>query len=217
MFIGHYSASFVAKAIAPQVPLWLLLAAAQLVDIVWGILILVGVEHASLDPSLASNSLVLHDMPYTHSLVATLTWSVIAFLMAWKALRLAMGEALAVAAVVASHWFLDLIVHRPDLPLLTGASKLGLGLWNFPQLAYGLEVSLLLVTLWLCVKAIPIRNDRRSVWYGFAAALVAIQTMTSFGPIPPTLSAMVAAALALYLIIPFAGRWVERHQRRANY
>ena len=217
MFIGHYSASFVAKAIAPQVPLWLLLAAAQLVDIVWGILILVGVEHASLDPSLASNSLVLHDMPYTHSLVATLAWSVIAFLMAWKAIRLAAREALAVAAVVASHWFLDLIVHRPDLPLLTGAPKLGLGLWNFPQLAYGLEVSLLLVTLWLCVKAIPIRNDRRSVWYGFAAALVAIQTMTSFGPIPATLSAMVASALALYLIIPFVGRWVERHQRRANY
>ena len=57
-------------------------------------------------------------MPYTHSLVATLAWSVIAFLMAWKAIRLAAREALAVAAVVASHWFLDLIVHRPDLPLL---------------------------------------------------------------------------------------------------
>ncbi len=217
MFIGHYSASFVAKAITPQVPLWLLLAAAQLVDIVWAIFILTGVEHASLDPSLASNPLVLHDMPYTHSLVATLAWSVIAFLMAWKAIGLAAGEALAVAAVVASHWFLDLIVHRPDLPLLTGAPKFGFGLWNFPQLAYGLEVSLLFVTLWLCLKAIPIRNDRRGVWYGFAAVLVAIQTMTSFGPIPPTLPAMVTAALALYLIIPFVGRWVERHQRRANY
>ena len=217
MFIGHYSASFVAKAITPQVPLWLLLAAAQLVDIVWAIFILTGVEHASLAPSLASNPLVLHDMPYTHSLVATLAWSVIAFLMAWKAIGLAAGEALAVAAVVASHWFLDLIVHRPDLPLLTGAPKFGFGLWNFPQLAYGLEVSLLFVTLWLCLKAIPIRNDRRGVWYGFAAVLVAIQTMTSFGPIPPKLSAMVAAALALYLIIPFVGRWVERHQRRANY
>ena len=155
MFIGHYSASFVAKAIAPQVPLWLLLAAAQLVDFVWAIFILTGVEHASLDPSLASNPLVLHHMPYTHSLVATLAWSVIAFLMAWKAIGLAAREALAVAAVVASHWFLDLIVHRPDLPLLTGAPKLGLGLWNFPQLAYGLEVSLLLVTLWLCVKRFP--------------------------------------------------------------
>ncbi len=217
MFIGHYSASFVAKAIAPQVPLWLLLAAAQWVDIVWGIFILTGLEHASLDPSLASNPFVLHDMPYSHSLVATLAWSAIAFLTAWKALRLAMGEALAVAAVVASHWFFDLIVHRPDLPLLTGAPKFGFGLWNFPQLAHGLEVLLLLVTLWLCVKAIPIRNDRRGVWYGLAAVLVAIQTMTSFGPIPSTLSAMVVSALVLYLIVPFAGHWVERHQRRANY
>jgi hypothetical protein len=217
MFIGHYSASFVAKAIAPQVPLWLLLVAAQLVDIVWGIFILTGLEHASLDPSLPSNPFVLHDMPYSHSLVATLAWSAIAFLTAWKALRLAMGAALAVAAVVASHWFFDLIVHRPDLPLLTGAPKFGFGLWNFPQLAYGLEVLLLIVAVWLCVKAIPIRTDRRGVWYGFAIALLAIQTMTSFGAIPPTISAMVAAALALYVIIPFAGRWVERRQRRANY
>ena len=217
MFIGHYSASFVAKAIAPRAPLWLLLAAAQLVDILWGIFILTGLESASLDPSLASNPLVLHDMPYTHSLVASVAWAVIAFLIAWKALGLAANEALAVAAVVGSHWFLDLIVHRPDLPLLAGPPKLGLALWNYPLVAYALEVSLLIVTVWLCVKAIPIRTDRRGVWYGFAIALVAIQTMTSFGPISPTLNTMVVSALLLYLIIPFAGRWVERRQRRANY
>ena len=217
MFIGHYSASFVAKAVAPQVPLWLLLAAAQLVDIFWGVFILAGVEHASLDPSLASNPLVLHDMPYTHSLVATVAWSVIAFLIAWKAIGLAVREAFVVAAVVASHWFLDLIVHRPDLPILFGAPKLGLGLWNYPLLAYGLEVLLLIVTVWLCLKAIPIRTDHRRVWYGFAVVLLAIQTMTSFGPIPPPITAMVASALALYVIIPFAGRWVERRYRPANY
>ena len=217
MFIGHYSASFIAKAIAPQAPLWVLLGAAQLVDIFWTIFILTGVEHASLDPSLASNPLVLRDMPYTHSLAAAIAWAIIAFLIAWKALALATREAFAVAVVVGSHWFLDLIVHRPDLPLLSGPPKLGLSLWNYPLVAYALEVTLLIVTVWLCIKAIPIRTDRRGVWYGFAIALVAIQTMTSFGPIPPTLNTMAASALLLYLIIPFAGRWVERRQRRANY
>lgn len=217
MFIGHYSASFVAKAIAPEAPLWLLLIAAQFVDIVWGIFVLAGVEHATLDATLSSNPLVLHHIPYTHSLVATGVWSLIAYLIANKAVGLTSREALAVAAVVASHWFLDLIVHRPDLPLLVDAPKLGLGLWNYPLVAYALEGLLLIVAVWLCVKAIPIRTDRRAVWYGFAIALLAIQTMMSFGPVPPTIPVMVASALALYAIIPFAGRWVERRQRRANY
>jgi membrane-bound metal-dependent hydrolase YbcI (DUF457 family) len=199
------------------VPLWLLLVAAQLVDIFWGVFIITGIEHASLDGTLASNPLVLQHMPYTHSLVATVVWSVIAMLIAQKAMGLSARDSSVVALVVASHWFLDLIVHRPDLPLLSGEPKLGLGLWNFPHAAYGLEVFLMLVAVWFCVKVIPIRTDRRSVWYGFALVLLIIQTMTSFGPIPSTLTAMVAYVMTIYLVIPFIGRSVERHQRRANY
>ena len=217
MFIGHYSASFVAKAIAPAVPLWLLLVAAQCVDIAWGVLILIGVERATFDATLLSNPLVLQHMPYTHSFVAAIVWSLIAFAIANKAFRFAAGESFVVALVVASHWFLDLIVHRPDLPLLTNAPKLGLGLWNYPLVAYGLEVLLLIIAVWFCVRAMPVRSDRRRFWYGFALLLIIIQTMTSFGPIPPTLTAMVASALALYVLIPYAGRWVERYHRRANY
>ena len=217
MFIGHYSASFVAKGVAPSVPLWLLLVAAQLVDIAWGLLIFSGVEHATLDATLPSSPLVLQHMPYTHSLVATFVWSLIAFTVAKKAFHFAIRESVAVALVVASHWFFDLLVHRPDLPLLVNAPKLGFGLWNYPALAYGLEISLLLFAVWFCVRAMPVRADRRRVWYGFALVLAVIQTMILIGPKPPTLTAMVAFALLLYVTIPYAGRWVERHQRRANY
>jgi hypothetical protein len=217
MFIGHYSASFVAKAIAPSVPLWLLLVAAQLVDIAWGLLILSGVERATLDAALPSNPLVLHHMPYTHSLVATIVWSLIALTIANKAFRFAARESMVIALVVASHWFFDLLVHRPDLPLLVNAPKLGFGLWNYQAIAYGLEILLLLLSVWFCARAMPVRADRRHIWYGFALVLAVIQTMTSFGPTPPTLTAMVASALLLYCIIPYAGRWVERRQRRANY
>ncbi len=217
MFIGHYSTSFVAKAIAPTVPLWLLLVSAQLVDFGWGLLILGGVERASLDVTLPSNPLLLQHMPFTHSLIATIVWSLVAFAIANKAFRFATRDSLVVALVVASHWFLDLIVHRPDLPLLVHEPKFGFGLWNFPLIAYGVEVFLLLFAVWFCVRAMPVRADRRRVWYGFALLLVIIQTMTSFGPMPPTLNTMVVSALALYIIVPYAGRWVERHQRRANY
>ena len=217
MFIGHYSASFVAKAIAPTVPLWLLLVAAQCVDIAWGVLILIGVERATLDTTLPSNPLVLQHMPYTHGLVAAIVWSLISFALANKAFRFAARESMVVALVVASHWFLDLIVHRPDLPLLADAPKLGLGLWNYPLIAYSLEVLLLIIAVWFCARVMPVRSDRRRFWYGFALLLIIIQTMTSFGPTPATLIAMVASALALYVIIAYAGRWVERYHRRANY
>ncbi len=123
MFIGHYSASFIAKAIAPAVPLWLLLVAAQLVDIVWGLLVLGGVELATLDAALPSNPLVLQYMPYSHSLVATIVWSLIAFVVANKAFRFAARESMVVMVVVASHWFFDLLVHRPDLPLLANCAE----------------------------------------------------------------------------------------------
>lgn len=217
MFVGHYSASFIAKAVAPTVPLWLLLVAAQLLDIAWGILILSGVEHATLDATLPSSPLVLQHIPYTHSLVAAVVWSLIAFAIANKAMHFTARESIVVALVVASHWFLDLIVHRPDLPLLNGPTKLGLGLWNFPMIAYGLEMFLLAISVWLSVRIIPIRNDRRRVWYIFGGALLIVQTIGSFSAIPTTITAVALSMLALYAIIPVAGRWVERRQRRANY
>lgn len=217
MFVGHYSASFIAKAIAPTVPLWLLLVAAQLVDIAWGLLVLSGVEHATLDATLPSNPLVLQHMPYTHSLVATFVWSLIAFAIAHKAFRFDVRESMVVALVVASHWFLDLLVHRPDLPLLVNAPKLGFGLWNLPAIAYGFEVLLMLLAVWFCTRAMPVRADRRRYWHGLALILAVIQAGTSFGPNPSSLSGIVASALLLYFVIPWAGRWVEHHHRRANY
>jgi hypothetical protein len=217
MFIGHYSASFVAKAIAPTVPLWLLLVSAQLVDIGWGVLVLSGVERATLDATLPSNPLVLQHMPYTHSLVATVVWSLVAFAIANKVFRFAARDSLVVALVVASHWFFDLIVHRPDLPLLAHEPKLGFGLWNYPLIAYGLEILLLLLAVWFCARAMPVRADRRRVWYGFAIVLLVLQTMASFGTVPTSITVMVVSTLALHSIIPYAGRWVERHHRRANY
>ena len=78
MFVGHYSAAFIAKRLEPRLPLWSLLLAVQLVDVVWAVLVLLGIERATIDFSLPGNPLVLSYMPYTHSLPATLLWSVLA-------------------------------------------------------------------------------------------------------------------------------------------
>ena len=188
MFAGHYSAAFAAKAAEPRAPLWALLAAAQFVDILWGAFILTGIEQARLDPSLASNPLDLIYMPYTHSLVATLVWSAVAFVLATRLLGFARGAALAVAATVASHWFLDWVVHRPDLTLGFDGAKLGLALWNHPIAAYALEVVLIAATMWLCVRACGITGRELQAWLGLAVVLVGLQTATTFGPLPVSLT-----------------------------
>ena len=119
MFIGHYAPAFLGKRIAKTVPLWVLFAAVQLVDIAWGIFIATGIEHVRIiEGFTASNSLDLYDMPWTHSLVMALVWSLGAgwlwSLIARKQKRLG---GIVVGAAVFSHWLTDLIVHVPDLLL----------------------------------------------------------------------------------------------------
>jgi len=132
MFVGHYAAAFAAKAVEPRAPLWSYMAAAQLVDIGWSSLVMAGVEHLRLDPSLPGSALVLYDMPWTHSLPGALVWSVAGGLLAMVLLKLPARAAAMVGAVVFSHWLGDLWVHRPDLALWVGGPKVGFALWDHP-------------------------------------------------------------------------------------
>lgn len=213
MFVGHYAAAFVAKRIEPRLPLWSLLLAVQLVDVAWGVMILLGIERATIDFSLPGNPLVLSFMPYTHSLPATVLWAAFAGMLAvavWarQGPRWALG--LTFAAAVASHWFFDLLVHRHDLALWGNAHKVGLALWNYPWLSYGLEVVLLSAAVLMLAfsKAWP-RSRRKALamlWLG----LVVLQSATQFGAAPASLQSMVLSALMVFLIVPLLGRRAER-------
>jgi hypothetical protein len=133
MFVGHYSASFAGKAVEPRLPLWLLFIAVQLVDVLWAVFVLLGIEKVRIIPGItASNPLDLYYMPYTHSLVGAIGWSVLAFLFCQLVPRLRGAQTgIILALAVFSHWVLDLIVHRPDLALYDNAHKVGFGLWNY--------------------------------------------------------------------------------------
>jgi len=209
MLAGHYTTAFVAKAASPRTPLWILLLAAQFVDILWVAAILSGVEHARLDPTLASNPLALDYMPWTHSLLATLGWALVAFALATRTLGLAAGQAALVAAVVTSHWFLDLPVHRPDLTLAGGESKLGLALWNYPIAAWALEVVLVIASVALAMRACAHSPASRRAWLWLGGGLVALHTSVSFGPVPPSLTAIVLSGLAIYIVVAAAGAKVD--------
>src|SRR5437773_6343722 len=119
MFVGHYGVSFAAKKAEPSIPLWVLFIAVQLLDVLWAPFILLGIEKVRIVPGItASNPLDLYYMPYTHSLVAAVFWSCVGGIVYQFAARPSRGQSsLVVGLAVFSHWVLDFIVHRPDLPL----------------------------------------------------------------------------------------------------
>ena len=139
MFIGHFALGFAAKRAAPQTSLGTLFLAAQFVDLVWPTLLLLGVERVEIDPALSGAPLVFVHYPISHSLLGAIGWAALVGAAYFAVSRERRG-AWVVALLVVSHWLLDLVVHRPDLPLLfAGGPTLGLGLWNLPVVELVLE------------------------------------------------------------------------------
>jgi len=213
MFTGHYSASFAGKAVDRTIPLWVLFVAVQLLDFIWSILVLLGVEHVRIVPGmLASSALDLYDMPYTHSLAGALAISVIggaAFCILWKR---SWTAGLIVALAVFSHWILDLIVHAPDL-LIYGSFKMGFGLWNYfwPELA--LEVLLIAATLLWYLRGVTSPAVVRRAWILFAI-LIGFQCIDKFGPPPASATQMAGSALVAYTLLAALAAWVERGREK---
>ena len=143
MFVGHYAAALAARAVEPRAPLWSYVLGCQAIDIAWSGLILAGVEKAGVDPSLPGSALVLSYMPFTHSLPAAVLWSIAVGAGLMALLKLPRRAGLFIGLTVFSHWVLDFLVHRPDLPLMWDGPMVGLGLWNYPLPEQVLELGLL--------------------------------------------------------------------------
>lgn len=205
MFVGHYGPSFLGKAIQKSIPLWQLFLAVQLLDVIWSVFVLLGIEKVRIVPGItASNPLDLYYMPYTHGLDTALFWSILAAL-SFRVLRQADWHAsVVIGAAVFSHWLLDLIVHRPDLPLYDDTRKVGLGLWNFPIVAFALESAFLFGGMYVYMKQAG-RAARSSApaFLIFGMAMLAIQAFVFFGPPPSSDRAPAVTALIAYAA--FAG------------
>ncbi len=213
MFIGHYGVSFAAKAVKPALPLWLLFLAVQLVDVFWAIFVLLGIEKVRIVPGItATNPLDLYYMPYTHGLLTSLLWGGAVVLICRLLPKInRWGTAAVVGIAVFSHWLLDLIVHRPDLPLYENSMKVGMGLWNFPIIAFGVEILLLAVgTYFYLRKTKPLDNGGRYGFILFGLLMIAVQAVVFFGK-PPTSDAEIAiSALLSYFLFAGVAFWLER-------
>ena len=218
MFVGHYGPSFAIRAVRPELPLWLTFLAAQLVDVAWALLVLAGVERVRIVPGItAASPLDLYYMPYTHGLVMAIVWGLAAGVVCKALFRWpGWSPAAWLAAAVLSHWLLDLLVHRPDLPLYGDSMKVGLGLWNLPLVALALELVAVFGGLWLYLQRTTANNAiGRYGPFVFVVTMLVIQFATAAGPPPPSIVALAWSALGAYVGFALVAGWLDR-QRRVN-
>jgi hypothetical protein len=218
VFIGHFAVAFAAKPAAPSVSLGTLFFACQWVDLVWPIFILAGLERVEIKPGItAFTPLDFVYYPWTHSLVTGVLWAA-AFGLLYLSTRGNGKAALIVAAVVLSHWFLDLVAHRPDLPLAPGSeTRWGLGLWNSIPATLLVEVSLFIAGLTVYVKKTrPLDRIGSAGFWLLVVFLAAAYLGAAFGPPPPNVEAIAWAGLIGGAVTGFLGYWIDRHRTMAG-
>jgi hypothetical protein len=214
MFIGHYALAFASKRIAPAVSLGTLILASQFADLLWPALVLLGVETVAIAPGMTVvTPLDFVHYPYSHSLLMLVVWGVLFAFVYWL-LRRAPFIALATLAVlVVSHWVLDFLVHRPDLPLTLGSDhKFGLGFWNSLPATLVLEFLFLIVGVAVYTRT-TVARDRAGAW-GFWALvlfLVVVEIVNVSSPPPPNVQAVAWVTQSLWLLVLW-GYWVDRHR-----
>jgi hypothetical protein len=213
MFIGHFGAGFAAKPTTRKTSLGTLFLASQFIDLLWPVLLLLGLEAVEIAPG-ATRLVPLEftHYPISHSLLAVGVWSVLFSAACYAVLR-AVGPALVCGALVASHWFLDAITHIPDLLLFPGGdAKVGLGLWNRPALAVVLEVTVFAVGVFLYARSTRAtsRVGAIALW-ALVAFLLVVHSVNIFGPAPPSVDAIAWTSQSQWLVVAW-GFWVDRHR-----
>jgi len=213
MFIGHFAVGFASKRIAPGASLGALMVAPLFLDLLWPVLLAVGVEHVRIEPgATAVTPLDLYDYPYSHSLLGALLCSV-----AGAGIYYALGRdrraAWVIAAGVLSHWVLDLVSHRPDMPLFPGGStRLGLGLWNSIAGTVVVEGSMFAAGVALYATCTRARDRRGGIgFWSYVVLLSLLWASDFFSPPPPSVRALIATSFVGWIFVPWAW-WLDRHR-----
>jgi len=215
MLVGHYGVGFAAKRFAPQTSLGTLVLAALFADLLGWALVVTGIEHFAIRPGITTtNPLDLYDYPISHSLAADAAWGVL-FAAGYYLVRKYWRGSLLIFVVVMSHWFLDLIAHRADMPLAPGIHKYyGLGLYNSRPGMIAVEG-----LIWLSGIVIYLRATRSKkrlgayvLWIG-TALLTWVWLVSLKGLPPPGTIVQAGISSLLFMIVTVAWAYWLDHLR----
>ncbi|HEY6240150.1 MAG TPA: hypothetical protein VIW78_04870 [Burkholderiales bacterium] len=218
MFIGHFAVAFAAKRVAPKVSLGTLVLAAAFLDVVWPVLVLLGIERFRIVSGFtAINPFDFVYYPWSHSLLMSLVWALLfACLYLW-----AKGDRAGAAWVgitVASHWALDFVSHVPDMPFYPGGGeRFGLGLWRSLPATFAIEGLMFAVGIALYLRSTSSKDRIGTIaWWAMIGLLLALYVPGPWSPPPPSENAVaVLGIIALAIFGPWA-YWIDQHRVSSN-
>jgi hypothetical protein len=214
MFIGHIGVALVAKKAAPKTSLGVMIAATSLIDLLWPLFLILGWEKVAIVPgNTVVTPLAFEHYPITHSLLGAAGWSILFALIFWLITK-RRRDSIIVGLVAVSHWFLDLIVHRPDLPLLPGVSlKLGFGLWNSVIGTVLVEGAIIVTGVWIYAGITRAKNKIGIYgFWGFVLFFVIVYIANLTSAPPPDSKAIGYVGLSM-ILFPFWAWWVDRNRQ----
>jgi hypothetical protein len=218
VFLGHFGLGFGAKKVAPSVSLGALFLACQFADLLWPTLLLLGAERVAVQPGTTTlTPLDFISYPYSHRLLMLVIWGLLFGILYARLTRQrarCTTGAIVLALLVVSHWFLDAVMHRPDLPLtLTGGTRVGLGLWSSLAGTLAIEFALFIGGILVYIRTTSARDRIGSIGlWTLVAFFVVVYLASIFGPPPPGAAAVAWSAQAMWLLVG-GGYWVERQRR----
>lgn len=213
MFIGHFAVGFAAKRFAPRTSEGVLQAAPQVADILWPVFLLLGWESVRIDPgNTRFTPFDFISYPWSHSLLMLCVWATV-FGAVYYAITRYWPGAVVIWICVVSHWVLDWVTHRPDMPLYPGSARFGLGLWNSIAGTMVVEILMFAVGVWMYMNGTR-ANDRIGRWafIAYVVVMLAIYVGNAFGSAPDSVTEVAWGALAFPIVfLPWAG-WFDRHR-----
>ncbi len=213
MFIGHFGVGLGAKKLDSKPSLGTLFLAAQFIDLLWPIFLLLGIEQVEIDPgNTVFTPLNFIYYPFTHSLAGVLFWALL-FAVIYYLIKKNSRTAILLGALVLSHWFLDLLTHAPDLLVVPGVElKVGLGLWNSLIFSIIIELAIIAVGTVYYLKVTKSKNKQGTYgFWGLIVFLLVIYIGNIFGPPPPDVETIAWAGNLQWLFIIWA-YWVDKNR-----
>jgi hypothetical protein len=214
MFVGHFGVGFAAKRFTPRTNLGLLVLAGEFIDLVWPVLVLLGVERVHIQPGLTPvTPLNFIYYPWTHSFLMAVVWGVV-LAAVYYAFKRDSRAAVVLVLVVASHWILDYLTHIPDLPLFPGtAAKFGLGLWHSRLWTAIVELGIFFGGIALYLRSTRARDRIGSIGLVVYAVFLTMLYMANLQSAPPpSVRAMAVTTIIGFPVFFLCAGWIDHHR-----